>query len=31
MRSMKNSTSDLFCNANVHLGKLDVLSPNLSD
>lgn len=31
MRSMKNSTSDLFCNVNVHLGKLDVLSPNLSD
>lgn len=31
MRSMKNTASDLFCNASAEIGKLDVLSPNISD
>lgn len=30
MRSMK-TTSDVFCNTNVQIGTLDVLSPNISD
>lgn len=29
-RNMKNTTSDLFCNADVRTEKLDVLSPNIS-
>lgn len=31
MRSMKNTTCNLFCNANVQIGKLDILSPSISD
>lgn len=30
MRNMKNTTSDLFCNANVQTEKLNALSPNIS-